>query len=806
MRQRVEAANRAAHAGRARGLTFVRVVGIVALIAGVVVSAAATSSATPRWSVVPTVSPRGAPNGQLSAVSCSSPSDCFAVGTDGSGSFIERWNGTSWSIVASPSPSQIFVELLGVSCTSPTSCVAVGDAEVGTPTTLTSKTLIERWNGTKWSIVASPTPDGASTVILDGVSCSNATDCLAVGYSSNSSINATVFTASPIAEHWDGTSWSLQSVPSPNDSIETELVGVSCPTATTCFAAGGYEAAASGGAILEQWNGTDWSIVASADSANAVTSRARVRVRHTTDFARVRRVVSDASPYAGVPVGIGIFGFATTPGLDSVSCVSVTSCVAVGASFAGALVERWDGTSWTVVDSPTPAGSVGASLDGVSCASATDCSAVGASQVATVLGNITEVGPAPLAEHWNGISWSVEAEPTGAPFSSLAGISCPSSTSCAAVGDSASVQQWDGKKWSMSPLSAKSSESEFTSVSCLSATDCFAVGNYLSSNTQGNTLVERWNGTTWTVVPSPKLTGPGDALLGGVSCSTPTNCMAIGSMISIVAASGLVERWDGTRWQILNPPSPPGAQFVQWAGVSCSSPTSCFAVGEYATQTAQQALVERWNGGQWSIVPSPIPADAQATQLNGVSCLSATDCTAVGSALALNGSRSPGVRAFVEHWDGVSWTAATGANPTGVPLAALTEVSCSSSTSCVAVGVDASSLTATNTSWAEYWNGQTWTFAATASPSGATGTELVDLACRSSNSCYAVGSASTSTATNTLVEHWNSTRWTLVAAPNPTGANAASLSGVSCPTATNCVAVGSYSAHDSFFTLAELGS
>ncbi len=196
----------------------------------------------------------------------------------------------------------------------------------------------------------------------------------------------------------------------------------------------------------------------------------------------------------------------------------------------------------------------------------------------------------------------------------------------------------------------------------------------------------------------------------------------------------------------------------------------------------------------------------QDTQLNGVSCHSATDCTAVGSGEALAGSRSPGVRAFIERWNGTSWAAATSANPTGVPLAALVGVSCSSSTNCVAVGVDASSETAATKPFAEDWNGNIWTLAAVPNPNGATNTELVSVSCRSSNSCYAVGGYSTSTASNTLVEHWSGTSWSLVADPNPHGANGASLGGVSCPSPTSCSAVGSYSAHDSTFTLAELGS
>jgi len=614
-----------------------------------------------------------------------------------------------------------------------------------------------------------------------------------------------VFTANPLAEHWDGTNWSIVAVPSPNDAIEAELLGVSCPSATTCFAAGDYESPANGGALLEQWDGTSWAIVGGADSPQAVSAHVHLRVHRSAGF-DVRHPVGSDTDLADAPIGVGpISGFGTTPGLEAVSCSSATSCFAVGVSFVGALAERWDGTQWTIVDTPTPHDSVGADLAGVSCVNSTDCSAVGSSQVATTSGDVIEIAPVPLAEHWNGTSWTVEAQPSGAPISPLTGVSCPSSTSCAAVGDTASIQQWNGKSWSIAPFGNKSSESELVSVSCSSATSCFAVGGS-ASNTQANGLVERWNGTRWSVVPTPNLNGSFYAELSGVSCSSDANCLAVGSVLSPTGADGLVERWNGTRWSIITPPNPTGVQFVQFSAVSCSTATTCFAVGSDENETSEQALVERWNGTRWSITPSPLPAGVQDTQLNGVSCQSATDCTAVGSGEALAGSRSPGVRTFVERWNGTSWAAAASADPTGVPLAALVGVSCSSSTNCVAVGVDASSETAPSKPFAEDWNGTTWTLAAVPNPNGATNTELVSVSCRSSNSCYAVGAYATATASNTLVEHWNGTSWSLVDDPNPPGARAALLNGVSCPSPTSCTAVGSYSAHDSTFTLAELGS
>jgi hypothetical protein len=95
-------------------------------------------------------------------VSCASATDCSAVGTYATpkGRFTyptetlaEHWNGTKWSIVASPSPGANVSELAGVSCWSARHCFAVGAASASNQTTLT-----ERWDGTKWAVVASPNP------------------------------------------------------------------------------------------------------------------------------------------------------------------------------------------------------------------------------------------------------------------------------------------------------------------------------------------------------------------------------------------------------------------------------------------------------------------------------------------------------------------------------------------------------------------------------------------------------------------------------------------------------------------------
>src|SRR5439155_15874906 len=133
---------------------------------------------------------------QLLGVSCVSGTSCFAVGVGVGNTLVEQWNGTAWSIVASADPAG-YSFLYGVACTSSTSCQAVGTTDDKTK-------LIEQWNGTSWSIVPSPSPSGPSNARLLGVSCPTTTSCFAVG---DRVTLAVVFHT--LCDSWVGSAWSV---------------------------------------------------------------------------------------------------------------------------------------------------------------------------------------------------------------------------------------------------------------------------------------------------------------------------------------------------------------------------------------------------------------------------------------------------------------------------------------------------------------------------------------------------------------------------------------------------------------------
>jgi hypothetical protein len=146
----------------------------------------------------------------------------------------ERWNGTKWTVKSTPNPTgSMYNELVAVDCSSATACSAVGNYN---PTTATSRTLAERWNGTKWTLKSTPNT-GSAISYLEGVACTSSTTCTAVGYDRPTS--ATIRT---LAERWNGTKWAVQNTPNPSGSSGiNELYAVACPRATICTAVGAQQ-------------------------------------------------------------------------------------------------------------------------------------------------------------------------------------------------------------------------------------------------------------------------------------------------------------------------------------------------------------------------------------------------------------------------------------------------------------------------------------------------------------------------------------------------------------------------------------
>src|SRR5205085_124752 len=138
-------------------------------------ASAPAAAAKPGWTVQPTPNPAGAVYSYLSAVTCTSPKACLAVGYSSKMATLgvpvaERWNGTKWTIQHIPSvPGADHTHLYSISCTSPRACTAVGYSN----TVSGAATVAETWNGKRWSIQHTPNPHGAQYSYLNSVSCAS---------------------------------------------------------------------------------------------------------------------------------------------------------------------------------------------------------------------------------------------------------------------------------------------------------------------------------------------------------------------------------------------------------------------------------------------------------------------------------------------------------------------------------------------------------------------------------------------------------------------------------------------------------
>jgi hypothetical protein len=340
-----------------------------------------------------------------------------------------------------------------------------------------------------------------------------------------------------------------------------------------------------------------------------------------------------------------------------------------------------------------------------------------------------------------------------------------------------------GRGWVIQPTPTPNGNAILIGVSCPSISECIAVG----TTTTGQ-LAERWNGTKWAVLRTTGSQAP-----GAVSCPTTTDCTAVGSG----SRGTMAERWKGTTWTVQPTPNPMGGHGTLYA-VSCSSARACTAVGLYFTKSGGNApIVERWNGEAWAIQPTPSAHGSSLSELLGVSCASASVCVAVGDYVNDSGIDLT----LVERWNGATWVIQPTPNPSGTQIASLDAVSCSSATSCTAVG-SYDTTPSVDLTLAEHWNGTSWVLQHTPNPSGGTFNMLRAVSCPSASACTAGGSFFNGSSSLTLAEGWIGGSW--VIQPTSTTPVNAGFSGVSCPSTTMCTAVGStFQGHDVSKTLAE---
>jgi hypothetical protein len=250
----------------------------------------------------------------------------------------------------------------------------------------------------------------------------------------------------------------------------------------------------------------------------------------------------------------------------------------------------------------------------------------------------------PLAEHFDGNSWQVVQAPAAGSSSWLNSVAAVSSNDVWAVGGHfvpggdfhaySLIEHWDGNSWTIidSPTSTVPSTGLF-GVAAISSNDVWAVGD----------TVEHWDGSSWSVVSSSAFSGsPG--LLLSVSADAGNDVWAV----SRVYGPGIVH-FDGTSWARIEPHS-----LVDFSSITALSPTDVWAVGSFlADYNDIRPEIEHWDGSQWRIVPSPDPRPGGQgiSELSGVAAISPTDIWAVGTVGAFGDTQT-----LTEHWDGTRWS------------------------------------------------------------------------------------------------------------------------------------------------------
>jgi hypothetical protein len=312
------------------------------------------------------------------------------------------------------------------------------------------------------------------------------------------------------------------------------------------------------------------------------------------------------------------------------------------------------------------------------------------------------------------------------------------------------------------PLSPADEVNHLNGVAVLSACDVWVAGFTEDSKLGERTLIEHWDGSAWTVIPSPH---PGNiSRLNSIRAFSPTSIWAVGeftrAQLPDAADKNLILHYDGTRWTTVRSPSP--GRNDQLYGVRWVSATDAWAVGRFTDaqdpDVADTALILHWNGTRWRQVTRP---NLAGDSLFGVAATSRKDAWAVGSTF------SGGQRPFILHWNGTAWKPAI--SPRLRADSGLNAVGVTGPASAWAVGITGAGErngTPTGQTLALRWNGRTW--AKVTTPAGPSGDfrVLSGVAAISPRNAWAVGlDNSRDTGEHAIILHWNGTRWAPVALP-----------------------------------------
>lgn len=315
--------------------------------------------------------------------------------------------------------------------------------------------------------------------------------------------------------------------------------------------------------------------------------------------------------------------------------------------------------SWAIVSSPNPSSSA-SRLSGVDALNANDIWAVG-----HFVPNGTSFEN--LAMHWDGSQWNVVPTPHTdvSPDNILTKVVMLSSNDVWAVGGHgyAYTLHWNGTAWNVVniPTITDGNAPSLNDISAVAPNDIWAVGSYASDFGRVSTLILHWNGSVWTRVPSPDASIDGtfrSSFLWGVKAISTNDVWAVGEYLLGGNSYTLIEHWNGTSWSIVPSPNHPTDGDGRLYSISAVSVNDIWAVGEHNIldfNSFGMSFALHWNGSVWTFVPTPHPGPQNASSLFAVEALASNDVWAVGTA----SNQAQGLSTFIIHWNGADWNRVT---------------------------------------------------------------------------------------------------------------------------------------------------
>src|ERR1700681_1513663 len=339
---------------------------------------------------------------------------------------------------------------------------------------------------------------------------------------------------------------------------------------------------------------------------------------------------------------------------------------------------------------------------------------------------------------------------------------------------------------------ASAGRNVLTSLATNAPNDIWAVGFYVNGSSVYQTLAEHWDGNDWSMIATPNV-GPGNNLFQSVTSISPTDVWAVGYWRPGTSgpAQPLTEHWNGSGWTVIPTPLAPNSSTPLYS-VSADASNDVWAVGISINYPGDAALGPRahayalhWTGSNWSSVATAAlfaPFSGPGVDvmgLSGVKVLSPTNAWAVGDGQDYTGNTpvSPDM-AFIEHWDGSTWSqlsAPTGVAPTHANGDFLVDVQGTANDLWAVGGKNQTYQSAADDALIEHWNGTSWAEVAAPAPSpAAQSANLFALGYVDANNVYAAGATASNPFTSleldqTLIERWNGSTWSQMPSASPSG-------------------------------------